>query len=164
MVTASNHLSVPIDNLRGLISESSTFQAWVNADDATAALDRVYVEGVPGADDYEDIDISSLRPFAMVTLDSSADGLIQYFGGSLQMMFESDISEENRKNFKDASYEFTNTVGGILQDIRNASYGGGKLFIRTIESIGRPARSDPKEDGGQYMQQWFRVSYGLEVI
>lgn len=163
-MTATGAISVPLESLRTLISESSTFQTWVNAEDETAALDRVFVEGVPGVDENDKDLLVSLRPFALVTFDTVGDSLLSFFGGTLLMMFESDISEENLKDHRDAAYEFTNNVGAVVVDVRNASYEAGKLFIRTIEAVGRPARSDPKEDMGRYMQMWFKVSYGLENL
>lgn len=163
-MTATGAFSVPLEGLRTLISESSTFQTWVSATDETEALDRVFVEGVPGVDDNDIDTLSALRPFAMVTFDSVSDSLLSFFGGTLMMMFESDISEANIKDHRAAAYEFSDTVGQIVVDVRDGSYEAGKLFIRMIESVARPARSDPKEDGGRYLQQWFKVTYGLENV
>lgn len=151
-VNPSDILSTPADSLAELISESSTFQSWVSADDATEALDSIYIaaRSASGEGEYS-------RPFALIYFEGFSHGLNRYANGTLYLLLESDVSEATHQ---DATYEFTNQAGAIIGDVMAGSYASGKLFIRSINSAVAPQRADFNESE-DYFQQYYAVEYGL---
>lgn len=163
MADPSGVLSAPLDALATLVSESSTFQEWVEEDDAEGALEHIHIDAVTGTE-ITDVSMDErktiIRPFALVCFDRLGDNLLSNFSGSLLLCFEANI-DPDEESYRDNSYSFTNKVGAIIEEIRALSYGSGYLLIRTISSVARHARSTPNDTEGDYFQQWYRITYGL---
>lgn len=146
-----------LDNLRTLVANSSSFQTWVGAENATVAKASVTIEeSAPGSN----------RPFAIVGFDSppereaSAGGTRNYFElrTTLWLAFEAAISDTDSP--EDSLYEFTNTVGAIIGEMELLAGTGGYLNATSIrcEGIGRSDIGEASASGAFY-----RGSYVVEV-
>ncbi|WP_166820516.1 hypothetical protein [Thalassoroseus pseudoceratinae] len=152
-INPSGILSTPADKLAELVSESSTFQSWVSADDATEALDSVFIQARSASGDGE-----YSRPFALIYFEGFSNGLNRYANGTLYLLLEADVTESTHQ---DSAYEFTNQAGAIVAEVMAGSYAGGKLFIRSINSAVPPQRADFNESE-DYIQQYYSIDYGLD--
>lgn len=160
-VTPSASLSLSIDAARALIAATPTFQALVGADDATEALEFIYVGGIPKG---------TAAPVAMVDVGDdfnfaiSAGGAANYFrdGGGIAFYLEADIAEANRDGYTDAAYDFYNTVGGIVNDFDALAGTAGMLAVRNVSTKAGPFRSDPHtEPNEHYYAVWLELLWGV---
>jgi hypothetical protein len=154
---ASGIFSEPLQNLATMVSRLATFQAWVGAVDAEAALQRVHIEG------YDPADGCFVRPFCLVGFDTQFHDRLNYFGGTLHLCLEADIAEDDQEQHKDAAFGFANMTGPFLDELISESEWTGLFWpIRSIRSIDRQQRTGKDDTRGDYLQQWFRIEYGLE--
>lgn len=160
-VTPNGILSEPLDVLADMISESATFQTFVGAGSAAIAKQRVYISGrlAAGTDAFE-------RPFALISPNDFSIELNSFGTGTLDVLFEADVSSENQSSFADATFEFLNDFGNILDELMASSYTGGNLLIQRITSTMPPQRANfnqirdnTKED---YYLSEIQVAYGVE--
>lgn len=155
-VTPSGILSEPLANLRAALSQCAAFQTWAGAANATEALESIAL--------VEKDDLT--RPFAVVDdgdaysnerLDSAGTFRDQ---GSLFLLFEDAVAEENAASESDAILAFTNAIGAILEDLWEIT--PGVFDMRSLSKVFGPTRSDDKErvQGADYVQIAFRVQWG----
>jgi len=161
-------LSEPLAHLRRIVAASSTFQQWVGAADAAAALERVH---------YIDVDDDeAIRPHAMVATPpdwwcirlSGGRGNGYRDGGEVLLCLESDISTEYIATHGDAHFEHVNVVSGVIEDLLTLSGtadtdGAPLMDIAYIEGEDGPWRSDPVESqsDANYYQTIMRIGYGV---
>jgi len=154
-------LSEPLELLRILIASCPSFQAWVGADTEADALGSIFVID---QDDPETI----IRPRAIVDWGEKGQWKIEAGGArhfftsrhELWLLFEADVSEDAAPIYRDATYEFTNPVGAILQEMMERSGAGGRLGITEIERTGPPKRSNEEEDE-DFFSAIFEIVYGF---
>lgn len=113
---------LPYKNLRDLLSESATFQAWVGAANATEALARIHYHGFKAP-------LTKTRPYALVapaTFDSfhwekTAGGASNHYSvsGRLVMTLAQDVDSE--QDVDDQRTTFMNTTGPIIADVSRLS-------------------------------------------
>lgn len=155
-VTPSGILSEPMANLRAALSQCDAFQTWVDANDATAALSSIGL--------VEKADLT--RPFAVIDHGETWEtrrldgGGTYHDNGSLFVLFEEDVAEDNQSSEADAVLAFSNTIGAILEDLWAVS--PGVFDTRSISLVSGPLRSDDKErkQGEDYVQIIFQVRWG----
>lgn len=159
-VTPDGILSKPVDVLADMISTSATFQTFVGAPTAQVAKNRVYVSGklATGTDQFE-------RPFALISTNDFRIELNSFGTGTLDVMFEADVSSENQSTYSDATFAFMNDFGNILDELMASSYTGGNLLIQRMAFTIAPQRANfneikdnVKED---YYQAAIQVEYGV---
>jgi hypothetical protein len=158
-VTATGVISVPLSALRTMVSQSATFQTWVGAANAAAALASIHMVGLAEAD--------VARPFALVTLGDNwrrtYAGTNRFtMNGELFLVLEGEVDAANVDDFADAEFEFTNTVGGIIEDLEALSESEA-LIVQSIRVQDAPQRSwrDEKASEGEYYNCVFAFEYGL---
>jgi len=158
-VTASGMLSLPVANLRTLLSTVTSFQTWVGAVDAAEALLRIH--------EIEVAQDSLTRPFAVVDdgeewTSARLDGGGAFrTEGALVLLLEEDVAVANQASERDAQYAFTNAGGAILEELWSLSGAGGTLHVTGIEKIHGPARSEQNErETDDYMQMILMVRWG----
>lgn len=155
-VTPTGMLSEPLSNLRAALSQCAAFRTWVGADTPTEALDSVaLIEG------------SGLtRPFAVIDHGDMWEarrldgGGTFHDQGTLFLLFEEDVAEDNQNSEADAVLSMSNTVGAILEELWTLS--PGVFDTRSIALVSGPLRSDDKErkQGEDYVQMIFQVRWG----
>lgn len=163
-VTASGILSEPLAVLRTMLSESASFQTWVAAANAAAALASIYLIGTD----------APVRPYAIVTrIDNWSSDLVGgspgdygFIGrGRLYFDFEDAIASGNQASYADSLLAFQNNVGAVIVDLQNASGGSERLLLRRFEMVAGPQRFDKTETNSDADALWcrFSVDYGLEA-
>jgi len=163
-VTASGILSEPLSVLRTMLSESSSFQTWVAAANAAAALGSIYLIGTD----------TPVRPYAVVSrIDNWSSGLVGgspgdygfIASGRLYFDFEDAISSGNQASYADSMLAFKNNVGAVISDLQNTSGGSERLLLRRFDMVAGPQRFDKTESNSDADVLWcrFSVDYGLET-
>jgi hypothetical protein len=153
MVEPAGLFSLPMKYLRDALAQSSNFQAWVEADNATEALESIHLVKISGS--------SYTRPFALIDFGEDYDrfreagGNVSHFvpSGSLLLMFEMDVASENEDSWQDACLAFTNTVGAIIADIEALSGQAGYLNIKhwELKKLQRSLEDEEITEGDYYM-------------
>lgn len=162
-VTPTGILSLPLGHLRTLIANSSNFQTWVGAANATEAESSIYLVNI-----NED---EIARPFALIdwgenfnsTMLANGPGGFFQDRGELRLLFEDDVAAENQDSYEDSKLKFLNDIGGVLADMRDLSASDEYLSIHEIQFQESPTRSiddqDPAE--GDFYQGRFIITWGV---
>ena len=89
-----------------------------------------------------------------------------FASGELQVLIEMNTVPENAADYAASCYDFTNFVGGIIQDVMNASYASGSLLITSInvQGVGRSHLTEVDQAGNKqdYFQCRLTVNWGLQ--
>ena len=159
-VAASGVMSLPLENLRTLVANSSYFQTWVSAADAAAACAHIYRVAT-------DPPLAAKRPFATVRhcepAEFAFDAATGADSGAVELWFEAAIAAGNQDDHADAEFAFTNVISMILSDIVTLSHQGGYMVVREIECLDGPGRGsrDETESEGQYYVVLYKVHWGI---
>ncbi len=158
---ASGPLSLPMEHLKTLLSNSATFQSWVGAADAAEALASIYMVRV----DEE----TFTRPLAVIDIGEKYYSNIRSGGGAnffqkrgeLLLMFEADVVEGSTS--EEAVLNFLDNVGGCLADMEELSGTPEFLSLHEIEFDEAPTRSidDEEPPEGDFYRVKFIVTWGL---
>jgi len=167
VVAATNEYSLPLSNLKDLLAASTTFQTMVGAGSAEDA--KAYIHLVALA--VGDID----RPFALIATGDdwnsncigtgSSDSFIT--GGTLQLMFEMDISSSYTDSPQNAEFDFMNRIGAIIKEMDNlsgtTSGSTSYIYVSNFNLMDGPARTmeEKGQSQGDYYQVVFNISWGL---
>lgn len=161
-VTPSNGLSLVLSRAQALIAASSTFQTWVGAASAAAALARVHL--VTGGDGVP------TRPFAAVswrpqgyTLEavSGGSGHVYQESGAVEVLFENAVGTGNSAD-SDAALEHTNATGGIVEDLAGLAGSNGYLNVTQFHLLSGPMRSASSEgEAVDYVQSVWEFEWGI---
>ena len=154
-MTATGPLSVPVDALRTLVSESSTFQTWTGAANAAQALNSIFLVSA---------DESETRPLALINtgpdwrITRNAQSAAIPSGGLL-ISFEDDVTGSDAA----AAEDFLNQCGGVLSDIMTASGTSGTICIHDILFETPPSRAteDDEVAQGDFFYVRFNVMWGI---
>jgi hypothetical protein len=144
-----------------MLSKSSSFQTWVDADDDEEALESIHIVAI-AADAVE-------RPLALINIGDHWSSAIHAGGthnsftrtGSLALIFEVDVLEDD--DDEEAAYAFLDAVGAIIDEVEELSGQGGYLSIHEISMLDPPARSidDDQPTEGDFYRVRFLVTYGI---
>ena len=154
-VSATGQWGLAVENLKALLSESTTFQTACGVGDADGAKARIHVANYVGEGSYS-------RPFAVITRSdesSSSSGVGAYgFGGILKVWFERAIpgAYDDEGQEGNAEQEFYNILDGIIDDCQALSGTAGYILTRTW-SVGELYRIDKDEVYGIMID----VAWGL---
>jgi len=163
-LTYTGTLTAPLAGLRNLLAASTTFQAWVGAEDAEEAAASIYMFETP-ADD-------ATRPYAVVypengwnmTSIAACGAGVEYMPwGKIGLLLEDEVPEAYTNDIEDAFINWLDTIEAIISDVCGLSGTTGTyLDMRGIESVYGPARTDSSErrQEGDIIQQIFHVSWG----
>jgi len=137
------------DAVREMLAASDTFQTWVGADDAAAALSKIFAEDLPPpAGDYYTLgEWRHIRPYAMVAVEAQRKVVIGQpgdfddVGGRVRIFLEQDVPERIAgEEASVAGREFARTMGLIMDDLadlaatQKADGSGSHPDLRTIET------------------------------
>ena len=161
-LTASGGLSLPLENLRTLLSNCTTFQTWTGTATPAAAAARIYLWGYDGTPTY---------PTAIVfwgdanSYDSEAiaSGGPNQFGvrADCDLIFLANIDTTYTtyaSSFEQCMMAFCNDVGGIIDSMKDLAGSGAYLNIESIRKIAGPSRSD-KSDTQNLIEIVFRCTW-----
>lgn len=158
MIPPSGPISLRMDAVRKMLSESATFQDWTESADPTAALTRIHMFEVSGA----------TRPFALIVVGD--DQMAQSLGvggdtvtfsvkGSVGLILDAQIpsDDEDIDSAEAAGFWFTNAVGNIMLDLEQLfNKTGHNLIAQSISLVYGPVRSDNVEET-------YRMLAGIEI-
>lgn len=162
-VTPTGSISLPLDNLKTLISEMTTWQTWVGVAAGTE------VEQI--AEAAESIYLISLetptvsnRPFIvlMPSENWNRQKISHYtynLGGTIRMLVEANANEELTTD-SDIVLDFCNETGALIDQMLSNIGESGYLNIENIQVIVGPERS-AREQGEKddYLQFVFDITY-----
>lgn len=142
-VTPTGILSEPLATLRSAIAACPSFQSWVGAADATAALDRIHLLVAPADGPY---------PFALIDFGdvarerqaiTSASRWKMRAGSDVLVWFKAEASGDE----PDATFTFTNALGAILAELEAGAgiYANGTPGLTAIEMPVPPTRTQEEE-------------------
>lgn len=159
----SNNLGI----LRDMIANTVTWQEWTNhKDDPDEAKEHVYYATPTQAQ------IAAIEyPYAVIDLaddwsiDLVSEGRYANFTGmgSLFIQIEDEIADMFLENPSDAFLNFTNNLGGLVDDLAASSGRDDNLFVRKITIEVAPIRNDDEEEnvGTRLFRTLMRVDVGL---
>lgn len=143
MTVAAGNLSLALDLFKTTLANSSNFQTWVGAANATEALRSIYKEGLPPPDDGRTHDLAELesyRPYALIATDTfarneEAVGSSTEFdqSGSLLLKLVRDVPVGIRGDIQEVGLTFENEVGQILDDLCTLAGVNPYLAIKSID-------------------------------
>lgn len=151
-IEASGPVSLPLENLRVLLSNCEAFREWTGDDTAEAAREHVHLVDLPRPADrggYTPEELAELRPFAVIdefALDDGRPGADAWAterdalggfvdSGKLLLRFEAEILAEDADDPADSKLLFYNRVGAVLQDMK--LLGGGDTEYLSIHRMVR---------------------------
>lgn len=164
LVAPAGPISLALEALAVSVAASPAFQAWVGADDAPQARNRIHRESLPlprRGQEYTAADLDRLRPFALTWMHpeggftavaDSVGGTGYDFdeGGVLALQLEGNIPKELRDNYPEVVLRFENFVGELLDDLKGFSgQGGGYLAFHRFRVVLGPYISDPEASAAQ---------------
>lgn len=158
--TIGGILTGPTAALRNMVAACPSFQNWVGAANATAALSSIHVQAVSMSGQTP-----TERPFCIVFIPNGSistkleTGTYQS-GSLLQLWFEANVAEADRDNHTDAFYAFASYVERIIEELWSQVGGQNSLLIQTMEMSTAPARADLMENE-DYYQCLFDVRFGV---
>jgi hypothetical protein len=158
IVGASGILSTPIDALRTMLANSTSFQAWTNKTNTTDALTHIFIVAPDASGDYPDPVEHMPRPFALINLDTArrslrGSGNSPLFAPNNELLLKFEAKNHGyHKLATDPAFIFLNAVGAIISDLEGESQGDGGLQILAlqIESPERKKQSYTGEPGDFY--------------
>jgi hypothetical protein len=158
-VTPTGMLSLPLANLRTALSNCAAFRTWVGAADATAALAYISLVEKGG---------SLTGKFAVIDDgteymgERTSSGATFHEEGSLALIFQGNVHADNANSEVDAQFEFTNSVGAILEELIEYCGNNSNVFnISKFSKIFGPWRADDEERnaGNDYIQMGFWIGW-----
>lgn len=135
-IVPAGMISLPLSYLRATIAESAAFQSWTGTADAAAALLRIF----PVATE------SVIYPLCLVDWADNfkrsmdAAGSRNYFrqDGDLAMIFMDIVDPAHDET--EASYDFMNKVGAVIDEMESYAGKPGYLDIQSIAIESGPMR------------------------
>ena len=163
-VAPTGDLSLRLSKIRALLAASATFQTWVSAENAAAALARIYVTQLPTSG-------AITRPFGIVDNAESyrrealAVGMHHILpGSSFLILLEANSGQEDPA---DSYYTFANAVGAIVDEMFDLSGTLTHPSVHAISFAQPPARSDPKsgevDPAGDTAEDYWQVVLLVEL-
>lgn len=138
--------------LRDMIAASSTFQGWVDADDADGAKASIHYESLPlpgsSAEVYSAAEIAAYWPYALIYLDeyhlrpmateSDRDG------GAFVVQFCA-LAEDSSNDPDETTVKFENHAMNVLEEIMALREQAGYLDVGEVQVIEGPVRAHPDD-------------------
>ncbi len=159
-------ISISKAALQSQLSKCARFQSFVGGNEA-AALARIVLDAWPFPLDengnikeaYSLVELAAVRPFAMIFSDSRRGYRLQAVGaptacvesGTLQIHFEKDIADADRKNPAAVNLQWDNDLGQIARELMNlkSDYSIDVLNIDGDIQVNGPFFSTETEQVGQ---------------
>lgn len=151
-ITPTGIMSVPVDKLRNLIKDSSTFRTWTGSATAAIAKDRVYPFAKPRSGVVWPHCVVGWQPRGLRT----AVPLREYLEGIvLYLTFEALISVDDEPN---STYTLTNNMGPIIQEmwINSADGTEDRMDLRSITLSDGPSWENEDLRAGEGEIMWCR--------
>lgn len=149
--------------LKTLVSESSTFQTAVGAENAAAALASIHIGCID--------DPSTEAAYALIVnsgndkndADSTNAGGSRQFlkGGDVELWLYRPIAEDYQDEHGDALIDFENFYEAVLDEIMELAGTPGYLVINNWSLIDQPARNEPESKEKDMYQARIMISWGL---
>lgn len=117
-VTPAGMFGLPYVTLEAMLSELEGFQTWVDADDATEALDSIFMlDAGGGAITANRVTLGVMDGFESLPLDTGGNFRDS---GSMLVLFE-EVAAAADTPMRDSFLSFLNNVGGILEELQLAA-------------------------------------------
>jgi len=168
--SATGRIASPIEFLRNMVRDSTSFRQWVSVPGKTAtqgqASARIYFDKVPGptnGKEYTSAELATLRPYCLLFREDAEAGFkVSEVGvgtfadeGRITARFVKDVPP-NLEDVEQESYvQFTNDIGDILEDLLLLPQQAGYLVSRDFTAVG-PVRGHPDGIPGD--------SYAMDLI
>lgn len=134
-----------LNNVRTLVSSSTTWQAITGTANAAEAADFVYKGGYYEETIDPPICIINVNPWNGIW----TGGRIAVSGASVSLWFDIPIPAGSRGTFEDEYSYCMTQVSGLLADFSNGIQGGGQLMATGIGMEAQPGRIDEDDNNGR---------------
>jgi hypothetical protein len=143
------------NNLRASLAASTTFQTWVGAATAAAALARIHLSALPppanNAEEYSAAEWAGYLPLAIIyparyhaELDSDTGYAEQ---GTLVIHLLGTVAEAKHDLPGEAGRVFDNLIGGVIADLKTQANKPGYLTVKSIDMPEEAQRGRLDEEG-----------------
>lgn len=149
-ITPTKPLNLPLSGLRRMVSLSPTFQSRAEASGRTleeralSSLHRIHYENIPAANARWPLAIVGFGDTYICERTAVGEANFLSDSGTLSLSLEDLTPASYAEDCGLAMLDFTNWVGGVLEDILALSGVEDHLSITRIE-VGRPQRSYPEK-------------------
>lgn len=167
----SGALKGPLDNAETLIANSSTFQTWTGAANATAAKAFIHLQVEDESNISRDSNGNLTKPYTLVeiipgfTAEAIATGLTYSPSGQLNVYFMAPIAsgEQAEASVATAFTSFWTNVDGVIDDIIGIAGTDAYLNVTTIRLEEGPHKNDEDErrTKGHYFWVQFVFDWGV---
>ena len=154
--TATGILSIPLDSVRQMVANSTTFQTWTGVANATDALAYIFLIAPDASGSYPNPVASQPRPCAVINMDYcqrdlKAAGFSPLYSPSNKILlkFEAKNTTGHKNKGADPAITFLNAIGGIVTDLE-AQQQGLQILNIDIEAPERKKESFTGEQGDFY--------------
>jgi hypothetical protein len=143
------------NNLRASLAASTTFQTWVGAASAAAALASIHLSALPppaaGAEQYSAVEWAAYLPLAIIypaRYHSDYDSDTGYAdSGVLVIHLLGEVATAKHNLPGEAGRDFDNVVGGIIADLKALANQAGYLTVKSIDIPEEAQRGALDEEG-----------------
>ena len=144
MTVPSGAISTAVSRLETMLSESTSFQSWVGASDATDAKNYIFHRAYEGSVYPNAVIDDSGVSFVPIAIDTwKLEGIFGiYFSAEMDAV---DLGDDDEiTDYKEVFTKFTNDLGAIIEDLYSAANTSGNLIIREpgIVPDGQPTIDD----------------------
>jgi len=162
-LAADAWVSEPLGDLQTLLANCAAFQTWVSAGDAEAAKASIGLVAAtstpPTCERYAVVMQGERFRIAAVAGGGPYTCLVS---GELRLRFVGLVPEAYADDMEQAELWFTNSVGGILEDMMALAGSGSYLPVQSVEADEAPQRTSRDDNVEGVVYRWeLRVSWGL---
>ncbi len=175
MAVPAGSLMLAQGNLRALLSNSATLQTWTSTANPTAALARIYHDGLPkpgsNAPRHTLAELQALRPYAIIWTDTEKGygrtqdgyGAGPHLGaesGRLMIELVQDVPLAIADDIAEADLQWKNTIGQILDDLVTLIATGTYLLVNSLSIDEGPYRYEAAKQSEMGDAQGVEIGVG----
>lgn len=162
-VTPSGIYSLPLSNMRTMLSNCAAFRTWTGTATVALALAQIHYGGADPATDTAPLAIVDFAP-GSGGRESVAQGQWRYSAPlAIDVTFIADVSAQTSDS--DALLTHWNNVGAIVSDVEGLAGTGGYLGISRSDIADGPTRVVSRERAtrGDWAEMTIRFSVGVAI-
>lgn len=173
MTAPAGSMNLAVKYCRDMLSACSEFQTWTDSVDATAALERIYYEGLPMPANlrrHTKAELEHLRPFAIVytadedgfTRELLATDAFSEHGTIILHLEQNAPSDLGDDPSSDANIQWSNTIGNVVDDLCDlrVTAAAGHVLLLRIRLVERYwANANEIHDLGLFQRATLAIDY-----
>jgi len=154
----ANDIGLPLKALGDMLSNMSAWQTWTGTASAATALAKIFFYGEPFANVPSVFAVIDLLDGGWTAEKGAEGGNNEYrHFGTISLSFYSDTPTEDQDSLGDAVNNFMNTVGGVIEEMRDS--GRTYLNCRRFQLAQRGIRSALVKTGQNSLVAEFAIDW-----